>query len=54
MKLWQKVQVRKADMGVIENNLKIVKEVEQKEGKLWVERLYRENNLPYREVKKNV
>ena len=54
LKLWQKVQVRKADMGVIENNLKIVKEVEQNEGKSWVERLYRENNMPYREVKKNV
>ena len=46
LKLWRKQKVRKADMEVIHDNLKIIKEVEEKEGKSWVAQIYRANGLP--------
>lgn len=48
LKLWQKVQVRKADMEVVHDNLQIVKEVERKEGNSWIEQIYKRNNLPFK------
>lgn len=46
LKLWRKARVRKADKEVIQDNLKIILEVEEKEGKSWIAQIYRENGLP--------
>lgn len=46
LKLWRKQKIRKADMEVINDNLKIIKEVEEKEGKSWVVQIYQANGLP--------
>lgn len=46
LKLWRKQKIRKADMEVIHDNLRIIKEVEEKEGKSWVAQIYRANGLP--------
>lgn len=46
LKLWRKQQIRKADMEVIHDNLKIINEVEEKEGKAWVALIYQANGLP--------
>lgn len=46
LKLWRKQKVRKADMEVVHDNLKIIEEVEEKEGKSWVAQIYRANGLP--------
>ncbi|HIX48811.1 MAG TPA: hypothetical protein H9981_07370 [Candidatus Mediterraneibacter caccavium] len=46
LKLWRKALVRKADKEVIHDNLKIILEVEEKEGKSWITQIYRENGLP--------
>lgn len=46
LKLWRKQKVRKADMEVVHDNLKIIKEVEEKEGKSWVAQIYQANGLP--------
>lgn len=46
LKLWRKQQIRKADMEVIHDNLKVINEVEEKEGKAWVALIYQANGLP--------
>ena len=46
LKLWRKQQIRKADMEVIHDNLKVINEVEEKEGKTWVAFIYQANGLP--------
>lgn len=51
LKLWQKSRTKKADMEVVQDNLRIVKEVEQNEGMNWVKQIYKANNLPYKGVK---
>ena len=38
-------------MEVVQDNLRIVKEVEQKEGLDWVKQIYKANNLPYKGVR---
>ena len=45
LKLWRKASVRKADMEIIHDNMKIIREVEQKEGRSWVEKVYQANGL---------
>jgi hypothetical protein len=46
LKLWRKAKVQKADMEVIHDNLKIIRDVERKEGKSWIAQIYRANGLP--------
>lgn len=46
LKLWKKAKVQKADMDLIQENMKIIKAVEKKEGKTWVEAIYVANGLP--------
>ena len=50
-KLWKKRQ-EKADMEVISQNLSIIEEVEQKEGKSWVSLIYEKNGLKMLERRK--
>lgn len=50
MKLFKKKQ-KKADMRVVEQNFDIVKNVEKKEGKSWVQKIYEANGLKRKEVK---
>ena len=45
LKLWRKAQVRKADMEVIHDNLKVILDVEEKEGKSWITQIYRANGI---------
>ena len=47
LKLWRKAKVRKADMEIIQDNLKIIREVEQKEGTAWIEKIYRANGIKF-------
>lgn len=47
LKLWRKAKTRKADMEIIQNNLKIIREVEQKEGTAWIEKIYRVNGMKF-------
>lgn len=51
LKLWQKSRTKKADMEVVKDNLRIVKETEDREGIAWVKQIYKANNLPYKGVK---
>ena len=51
-KLWKKRQ-EKADMEVVKDNLRIVKETEDREGTAWVKQIYKANNLPYKGVKQH-
>ena len=46
LKLWNKKKVKKADMEVIRDNLKIIRDVEKTEGTGWVDAIYKANNLP--------
>lgn len=50
-KLWKKRQ-EKADMEVISQNLSIIEEVEEKEGKGWVSLIYEKNGLKMPERRK--
>lgn len=45
LKLWEKAKTRKADMEIVKRNLKLVREVEKKEGKSWVEQIYKFNHI---------
>ncbi len=45
LKLWRKARVQKADMDVISENLGIIREVEAREGKGWVDLIYERNGL---------
>lgn len=46
-KLWKKKQ-EKADKELVNNNLKIVREVEEKEGRDWIKRIYAANGIHIR------
>lgn len=45
LKLWRKSKVKKADSETVSENLEIVREVESKEGKTWVDKIYKANGL---------
>lgn len=45
LKLWRKARTQKADMEAVNENLKIVREVELKEGRGWVDLIYEKNGL---------
>ena len=45
LKLWRKARTRKADMEVVHDNLAVIREVEEKEGKGWIDLIYRKNGL---------
>lgn len=45
LKLWRKAKVQKADMEVIHDNLRIIKEVEEREGKSWIDLIYQKNGM---------
>lgn len=45
LKLWRKAKMQKADMEVVYENLAIAKEVEAKEGRGWVDLIYKKNGL---------
>ncbi len=45
LKLWRKARVQKADVDVISENLGIIREVEAREGKGWVDLIYERNGL---------
>ena len=45
LKLWRRGQVQMADKEIAEENLKIALEVEEKEGKNWVNLVYQKNGL---------
>ncbi len=47
LQLWKKERVRKANTEVLYENLKIVKEVEGREGKGWIEKVYKKNGLKW-------
>lgn len=45
LKLWKKARTRKADMEAIHDNLAVIREVEEKEGKGWIDVIYQKNGL---------
>lgn len=45
LKLWKKNKGRKANEEVVAQNMKIIREVEQKEGKEWIEIILKANGL---------
>lgn len=45
LSIFNKPSTQKADMEVIENNISVVREVEQKEGKDWVKAIYEANGM---------
>ena len=45
LKLWRKARTRKADMEVIHDNLAVIREVEAKGGKGWIDVIYQKNGL---------
>ena len=45
LKLWRKARTRKADMEVVHDNLAIIRKVEAKEGKGWIDLIYKKNGL---------
>ena len=45
LQLWKKEKVKKANTEIVSENLKIINEVEQKEGKGWVDIIYRKNGI---------
>ena len=51
LKLWRKARVQKADMDVISENLGIIREVEAREGKGWVDLIYERNGLKKPEMR---
>jgi len=50
--LWKKKQ-QKADKELVKDNLRIIQETEKKEGKSWVDLIYKINGFK-KEVKANV
>ncbi len=46
LKLWKKAKVKKADMEIIHENMKVIHEVEEKEGRGWVDAIYKANSIP--------
>lgn len=51
LKLWKKSKVQKADIETVHDNLKIVNEVEDKEGKGWIDRILAANGMKRKKVK---
>ena len=47
LKLWKKNKVRKANMETVQENLQIVREVENNEGMDWVKKIYETNGMKY-------
>lgn len=50
LKLWKKSKVQKADIETVHDNLKIVNEVEDKEGKGWIDRILEANGMKRKKV----
>lgn len=50
LKLWKKSKVQKADIETVHDNLKIVHEVEEKEGKGWIDRILEVNGMKRKKV----
>ena len=48
LKLWKKRGQRIVDMETINENLKIVKQIDQQEGDSWVRKVYQANNIPFK------
>lgn len=53
LKLWRKAKTHKADIETVKENIKIAKEVEAKEGRRWVELIYKQNGLKLPERREN-
>ena len=49
LKLWRKNSVKKADMDIIQENLSIIREVDENEGNVWIKMIYDGNGLKYPE-----
>lgn len=51
LKLWKESKVKKADMDIVQENIRIINEVNQKEGREWVYKIYEQLgiNLPSKE-----
>lgn len=45
LKLWEKAKTKKADMDIVKRNLKIIQEIEEKEGHSWVDQIYQFNHI---------
>lgn len=45
LKLWIKPKTQRANMQTASENLRIVNEVEEKEGKGWIDQIYRANGM---------
>lgn len=45
LKLWRKAKTQRANIETVNENLAIAKEVEAKEGKTWVDLIYKKNGL---------
>lgn len=45
LKLWKKKTIRIADKDVVQDHISIAKNVERKEGKSWIELLFRKNGI---------
>lgn len=45
LKLWRKPKVHKADMEIVQENLAIIREVDAREGKGWIDLIYRKNGM---------
>lgn len=43
--LWRKRRMKKANTEIVTENLRVVQEVESREGKEWVRRIYQANGL---------
>jgi hypothetical protein len=48
LKLWKKRGQRIVDMETVNENLKIVKQIDQQEGDSWVRKVYQANNIPFK------
>lgn len=51
LKLWKKSKVQKADAEAVQENLKVVKEVEEHEGKGWIDKILKANGLDRKKVR---
>lgn len=53
LKLWKKANFRMADMETVHDVMHTVYEVEAREGKNWIDAVYKANGLPIPRLKKN-
>ncbi len=44
LKLWEKSKVKKADMRIVAKATDVMAEVDRKEGRTWIEKVYKANN----------